>query len=87
MCRVPAGQCDGAVMSDSQIIERPHSAEIDDGDHERFSHYVPRRQIVESAVTGKAVIALCGKRWVPSRDPERFPVCPECVRRKAELGR
>ena len=19
-----------------------------------------------------------GKVWVPSRDPERFPVCPEC---------
>ncbi|MDN5727599.1 MAG: DUF3039 domain-containing protein, partial [Propionibacteriales bacterium] len=24
------------------------------------------------------VIALCGKVWVPSRDPQRFPVCPEC---------
>jgi len=23
-------------------------------------------------------VALCGKVWVPSRDPERFPVCPEC---------
>jgi hypothetical protein len=21
---------------------------------------------------------LCGKVWVPSRDPSRFPVCPEC---------
>ena len=29
-------------------------------------------------VTGTPVIALCGKVWVPSRDPERFPVCPEC---------
>ena len=24
------------------------------------------------------MVALCGKTWVPSRDPERFPVCPEC---------
>jgi len=24
------------------------------------------------------VVALCGKVWVPSRDPQRFPVCPEC---------
>jgi hypothetical protein len=24
------------------------------------------------------VIALCGKVWVPGRDPEKFPVCPEC---------
>ena len=24
------------------------------------------------------VIALCGKVWVPGRDPQRFPVCPTC---------
>jgi hypothetical protein len=49
-----------------------------DGDHERFAHYVVKDKIMESAVTGTPVIALCGKVWVPSRDPKRFPVCPEC---------
>ena len=29
-------------------------------------------------VMGTPVVALCGKVWVPSRDPSRFPVCPEC---------
>jgi Protein of unknown function (DUF3039) len=29
-------------------------------------------------VNGTPVIALCGKVWVPSRDPERYPICPEC---------
>jgi hypothetical protein len=29
-------------------------------------------------VMGTPVVALCGKVWVPSRDPEKFPVCPEC---------
>jgi uncharacterized C2H2 Zn-finger protein len=24
------------------------------------------------------VKALCGKIWVPTRDPEKFPVCPTC---------
>jgi hypothetical protein len=24
------------------------------------------------------VIALCGKVWVPGRDPDKFPVCPDC---------
>lgn len=51
---------------------------VDDGDHDRFSHYVKKEKIVESAVTGKAVRALCGKKWVPSRDPEKFPICPVC---------
>jgi uncharacterized C2H2 Zn-finger protein len=27
---------------------------------------------------GTPVKALCGKVWVPSRDPEKFPICPEC---------
>lgn len=51
-----------------------------DGDHDRFSHYVRKEKIVESAVTGKPVIALCGKVWVPGRDPEKFPICPDCLK-------
>jgi hypothetical protein len=50
----------------------------DDGGHERFSHYVPKDKLVDAMVTGTPVIALCGKVWVPSRDPEKYPVCPEC---------
>ncbi len=50
----------------------------DDGGHDRFAHYIKKNQIVESAVTGKAVKALCGKKWVPSRDPSKYPVCPMC---------
>ena len=44
-----------------------------DGDHERFAHYVDKSKIVESAVTGTPVVALCGKVWVPSRDPQALP--------------
>src|SRR5258708_25103459 len=51
-----------------------------DGDHERFAHYVQKDKIVDSAVTGTPVVALCGKVWVPTRDPKRFPVCPDCQR-------
>jgi hypothetical protein len=49
-----------------------------DGDHERFSHYVPKDKLTEAMVNGTPVIALCGKVWVPSRDPQKFPVCPTC---------
>ena len=49
-----------------------------DGDHERFAHYVDKSKIVDSMVTGTPVTALCGKVWVPSRDPKRYPVCPTC---------
>lgn len=51
---------------------------VEPGDDERFSHYVKKEKILESAMTGEPVIALCGKVWVPGRDPNRFPVCPVC---------
>jgi hypothetical protein len=50
----------------------------DHGDHERFSHYVPADTLTEAMVMGTPVVALCGKVWVPSRDPQKFPICPEC---------
>jgi hypothetical protein len=58
----------------------------DDGDHERFSHYADRDKITEAMVTGTPVVALCGKVWVPTRDPKKYPVCPEC-KRLFDLGR
>ena len=51
---------------------------VEDGDQERYSHYVKKDKIVESAVMGNAVVALCGKVWIPNRSPEKFPVCPTC---------
>ncbi|MDA2975735.1 MAG: DUF3039 domain-containing protein [Actinomycetota bacterium] len=61
-----------------QALQSISDLKVDDGDHEKFSHYVKKDQIVESAVTGKPVIALCGKVWVPNRDPQKFPICPQC---------
>jgi hypothetical protein len=51
-----------------------------DGDHDRFAHYVQKDKIVDSSVTGMPLVALCGKVWVPSRDPKKYPVCPDCRR-------
>ena len=53
-------------------------AQTEPGDHDRFSHYAPKKQIADATIFGTPLRALCGKVWVPSRDPQRFPVCPEC---------
>ncbi|MDA2962579.1 MAG: DUF3039 domain-containing protein [Actinomycetota bacterium] len=63
--------------SDTDLLNRP-ILEEDDGGHDRFAHYVKKEKITESAVTGKAVRALCGKKWIPSRNPEKYPICPTC---------
>jgi len=63
------------------VLERELTEErqlAEPGDHERFAHYVRKEKILTSAVSGDPVIALCGKVWVPGRDPNRFPVCPVC---------
>ena len=62
------------AVLDRQEIEQP----VEPGDHERFAHYVRKEKILESALSGSPVIALCGKVWVPGRDPNKFPVCPLC---------
>ena len=62
-----------------------------DGDHERMAHIVLEGvqtadggfvqagpSVVEGIVNGTAVRALCGKIWVPNRDPKKYPVCPTC---------
>jgi hypothetical protein len=34
--------------------------------------------VTEARVLGLEVEALCGYRWVPARNPERYPVCEAC---------
>jgi hypothetical protein len=63
---------------ESTTLFQEQASDVEPGDHERYSHYVRKEKIVESAVMGTPVIALCGKVWVPGRDPKKFPVCPTC---------
>ena len=64
------------VLEDTRTDQRTQPT--DDGDHERLSHFVPKDKLTDAMVNGTPVVALCGKVWVPSRDPQRYPVCPEC---------
>jgi hypothetical protein len=68
----------GAQTIVDERTKQEHEFRVEEGDHERFSHYVRKDKLTDAMVLGTPVVALCGKVWVPSRDPERFPVCPEC---------
>ena len=60
-------------------ISEALDTELDDeSDDHRFSHYVKRDDVLRSAVEGVPATALCGKKWFPGRDPEKYPVCPVC---------
>jgi len=69
---------ESAPRTSTALLERVETQVAEPGDHDRFAHYVRKEKILESAVVGTPVIALCGKVWIPGRDPQRFPVCPTC---------
>ena len=64
-----------------QITEVVGDIRVDtsNGDHDIFAHYADRVDIMAGLVDGIPIMALCGKIWVPSRDPSKYPVCPECL--------
>lgn len=67
-----------------RVLPRPS-----DGGDKRYAHIIraPNADavITEAMVTGTPLVALCGKKWVPSRDPSRYPVCPKCKEIRAQL--
>ena len=73
--------------------------ELDEGDHDRMAHivlegYTPKKgdfvsagpSVVEGIVNRTAVRALCGKEWVPGRDPKRYGLCPTCKEIALSMG-
>ena len=70
---------------DTQTIERTDTDErVDDGtgsDPPKHFHYVKKDKIVESAVMGNHVVALCGEVFPVTRSAKPgSPVCPDCKR-------
>jgi hypothetical protein len=88
------GEAGGTTLAPA----RP-APDLDDGDHDRMAHivlegYTPKGgdfvsagpSVVEGIVNRTAVRALCGKEWVPGRDPRRYGLCPTCKEIAESLG-
>jgi hypothetical protein len=73
-------------------LETNEVTQTGDGDHDRFTHIVlegfhledagfvaAANSVVDAMVTTTPVVALCGKAWVPGRDPNRYPLCRTCA--------
>ena len=63
-------------------VEAPteHPIDTDHGDHDRFAHYCRKADITRALVTGEAIVALCGKKWVPTQRPVPIPGMPDVQR-------
>ncbi len=62
------------LEADSAVRTEFAEPQLEDGGHDRFSHYARKADILESTVTGRPIVALCGKVWPHSRDPDRYPI-------------
>lgn len=61
------------------VLERTDSESItDNSEDNKFAHYAEKASVTEGYVMGTTVVALCGKLFIPSRDPEKLPICIEC---------
>jgi hypothetical protein len=89
---------DVSVQSETEVVVHS-TTELDEGDHDRFTHivlegYTPKdgefvalnNSVVEGMVNATPVRALCGKVWVPGRDPQKYPLCPTCKEIAQSLG-
>ena len=64
-------------MTETEVLESPSTSDSDDSDD--VFHYVIKSHIVESAVTGALVRAICGAVFPVTKSPKPgSPVCPKC---------
>lgn len=71
-------------MTDT-LIAPQHTDPDQELDENHVTHIVPGDKdhtgielVMNARIDGTPVRALCGHVWVPSRDPQRHPICPEC---------
>lgn len=65
-------------MSDILEDTRVNKSHTDDGDHDKFQHYFWKSAIEANLLTGKPMVALCGKIVSRQVDPKGRTVCQKC---------
>jgi len=64
-------------MTGTDLLELT-DIDTQEGNEEHFAHYAEAASVTEGYIMGTPVMAICGKVFVPSRNPERLKVCPIC---------
>jgi hypothetical protein len=58
--------------------ETLESLEVTDSDVKNFSHIAETSKILKGYVAGTPVEALCGKIFLPTRNPDGLEICKTC---------
>ena len=72
----------------TEVVERPDTKpsdpELEDG---KVAHIIRKDDQMRGYVLGEEITALCGEKFIPTRDPERYPVCEGCREALTNYGR
>lgn len=60
------------------LVETDIDQETESSDNNELAHYAEAASVTEGYVMGTPVQALCGKIFIPSKNPERLKICPIC---------
>lgn len=62
-----------------ETLDRDQQTSTTDGEErDRQTHYVKHDELERAMLDGIPATALCGKKWIPNRDPKRYPLCKTC---------
>jgi hypothetical protein len=50
-----------------------------DNDDDIIAHVIRKKDQMRGYIEGKEITALCGTKFIPSRDYEGRPVCGACI--------
>lgn len=75
---------DTASLPDLDVL--PTVEETEGDDDADAAHIVTQEDLIHSQITGQPIRALCGKWWVPKRNPDEFPLCQACAEIFNALG-
>ena len=63
----------------SDVIERqetrPSDPDLEEG---KVAHIIRKDDQMRGYVLGEEITALCGEKFIPTRDPYQYPVCEGC---------
>jgi len=65
-------------VSTLEIVETENQIQLDDEGNEVFAHYAEKVSTTAGYVLGTPVQAICGKVFVPFRNPDKLRICSAC---------
>ena len=60
------------------LVDTDVDQQTNSNDNNELAHYAEAASVTEGYIMGTPVQALCGKIFIPSKNPERLKICPIC---------